>query len=198
MAGAVEKTAQKLSRRIGEGLLEDLRSAGTLAALAAADRFDARVGSTFEAYAWPRIAGAMVDLLRKERPRLPAHVAKKLDAAVAPLEAVIAYGSELRHIQPDELQNRSAGAAMSAGAALLCLGTPPQDPETAYAARELFERALSQLPERDREPARLHLMDGLTFEQIAERLHLHERTVRERHGAAMRRLAVLFERCVKG
>lgn len=197
VAAAIEKTAQKLSRRIGTSLLDDLRSAGTLAAITAADRFDPQAGATFEGYAWPRIAGAMVDLLRKERRRLPAHVAKKLDAAIVPMEAAIAYGAELRHVEAEDLRGRAAGAAMSAGAALLCMGAPPQDPETAYAGRELLERAVALLPERDQTGVRLYLGEGLTFVQIAEQTGVHERTARERIHAAMRRLAVLFERLVK-
>jgi RNA polymerase sigma factor for flagellar operon FliA len=45
--------------------LDDLASAGLLALLEAIDRFDPAKGASFEQYAWTRVAGALVDELRK-------------------------------------------------------------------------------------------------------------------------------------
>lgn len=45
--------------------LDDLASAGLVALLEAVDRFDPAKGATFEQYAWTRVAGALVDELRK-------------------------------------------------------------------------------------------------------------------------------------
>ena len=45
--------------------LDDLASAGLVALLEAIDRFDPARGASFEQYAWTRVAGALVDELRK-------------------------------------------------------------------------------------------------------------------------------------
>ena len=46
--------------------LDDLASAGLVALLEAVDRFDPVKGASFEQYAWTRVAGALVDELRKQ------------------------------------------------------------------------------------------------------------------------------------
>jgi RNA polymerase sigma factor for flagellar operon FliA len=46
--------------------LDDLVSSGLLALLEAVDRFDPAKGASFEQYAWTRVAGALVDELRKQ------------------------------------------------------------------------------------------------------------------------------------
>jgi RNA polymerase sigma factor FliA len=46
--------------------LEDLVSCGLIALIGAIDRFDPVKGATFEQYAWTRVAGAIVDELRRQ------------------------------------------------------------------------------------------------------------------------------------
>jgi RNA polymerase sigma factor for flagellar operon FliA len=46
--------------------LEDLVSCGLIALIEAVDRFDPRKGASFEQYAWTRVAGAIVDELRRQ------------------------------------------------------------------------------------------------------------------------------------
>jgi len=46
--------------------LEDLISCGLIALIGAIDRFDPTKGATFEQYAWTRVAGAIVDELRRQ------------------------------------------------------------------------------------------------------------------------------------
>jgi RNA polymerase sigma factor for flagellar operon FliA len=46
--------------------LEDLISCGLIALIGAVDRFDPKKGATFEQYAWTRVAGAIVDELRRQ------------------------------------------------------------------------------------------------------------------------------------
>jgi RNA polymerase sigma factor FliA len=45
--------------------LDDLASSGLVALMEAIDRFDPAKGASFEQYAWTRVAGALVDELRK-------------------------------------------------------------------------------------------------------------------------------------
>jgi RNA polymerase sigma factor FliA len=46
--------------------VDDLASAGLVALMEAIDRFDPAKGASFEQYAWTRVAGALVDELRKQ------------------------------------------------------------------------------------------------------------------------------------
>ena len=46
--------------------VDDLASAGLVALMEAIDRFDPVKGASFEQYAWTRVAGALVDELRKQ------------------------------------------------------------------------------------------------------------------------------------
>ena len=46
--------------------LDDLASAGLVALIEAVDRFDPAKGATFEQYAWTRVAGAIMDDLRRQ------------------------------------------------------------------------------------------------------------------------------------
>jgi len=46
--------------------LDDLASAGLVALMEAIDRFDPVKGASFEQYAWTRVAGALLDELRKQ------------------------------------------------------------------------------------------------------------------------------------
>ena len=46
--------------------IDDLASAGLVALIEAVDRFDPAKGAGFEQYAWTRVAGALVDELRKQ------------------------------------------------------------------------------------------------------------------------------------
>lgn len=46
--------------------LDDLASSGLVALMEAIDRFDPAKGATFEQYAWTRVAGALVDELRRQ------------------------------------------------------------------------------------------------------------------------------------
>jgi RNA polymerase sigma factor for flagellar operon FliA len=46
--------------------LDDLASSGLVALMEAIDRFDPVKGASFEQYAWTRVAGALVDELRKQ------------------------------------------------------------------------------------------------------------------------------------
>jgi RNA polymerase sigma factor for flagellar operon FliA len=46
--------------------LDDLTSCGLIALIEAVERFDPRKGASFEQYAWTRVAGAIVDELRRQ------------------------------------------------------------------------------------------------------------------------------------
>ena len=63
--------------------LDDLASCGLVALIEAVDRFDPRKGATFEQYAWTRVAGAIMDELRRQdwASRSVRHFGRQLDSA---------------------------------------------------------------------------------------------------------------------
>lgn len=58
--------SRKLRELPGHCELDDLASSGLVALMEAVDRFDPAKGASFEQYAWTRIAGALVDELRRQ------------------------------------------------------------------------------------------------------------------------------------
>jgi RNA polymerase sigma factor FliA len=58
--------SRKVRELPGHCDLDDLASSGLVALMEAIDRFDPAKGATFEQYAWTRVAGALLDELRKQ------------------------------------------------------------------------------------------------------------------------------------
>ena len=58
--------SRKVRELPGHCDLDDLASSGLVALMEAIDRFDPAKGATFEQYAWTRVAGALVDELRRQ------------------------------------------------------------------------------------------------------------------------------------
>ncbi len=63
--------------------LDDLASSGLVALMEAIDRFDPAKGASFEQYAWTRVAGALVDELRRQdwASRSVRRVGRRIDRA---------------------------------------------------------------------------------------------------------------------
>ena len=80
--------------------LEDFLSCGMIALIEAVDRFDPEKGASFEQFAWTRVAGAMVDELRRQdwASRSARRMSQKLEHA-----ADAWYASECRMPSADEL-----------------------------------------------------------------------------------------------
>jgi RNA polymerase sigma factor for flagellar operon FliA len=71
--------------------LDDLVSCGLLALIAAVDRFDPAKGATFEQYAWTRVAGGIIDELRRQdwAPRAVRHRLRRIEEASQELRAAL-------------------------------------------------------------------------------------------------------------
>jgi RNA polymerase sigma factor for flagellar operon FliA len=160
--------------------LDDLVSCGLLALVNAVDRFDPAKGATFEQYAWTRIAGAIMDELRRHdwasrsSRRLGREVEKVRDSFLVqngrlPSERELAGAlklevSELRmrleELDRAEVVSLNAPAAASDESSALEIGdtieTERQEsnPEFATLASErskVLREAISSLSERERE-----------------------------------------------
>src|SRR5206468_12885107 len=83
---------------------------------------------------------------------------------------------------------RERRAADASHAAVLFAGKEPT-PDEALAAADELEAILRELPERGRQALELRLQ-GYEHEEIAERLHCNERTVRRHLNEARRLMAV--------
>lgn len=158
--------------------LDDLVSCGLLALIAAVDRFDPAKGATFEQYAWTRVAGAIMDELRRQdwAPRSLRRSGRAIERARdewqtrtgrTPSEEQLANELE---IPVDELRDQLEGLAR---ADLLSLNTPARgtdesmpvevgdtieagpgghDPETAALAAErssVLRQAIASLNDRE-------------------------------------------------
>jgi RNA polymerase sigma factor for flagellar operon FliA len=201
VSGTIEVIARKLASKVGHAWFEQLVQAGYVGAGEAARSYDRRRGTAFEGYAWPRIAGAMIDMLRKEGARLPPGERLALEHASAALGATSDFVAELQDKSPDDVDGEMEGAAGLAFADRRGQAEPSQDPEAALLEEEgraLVLRAVAYLPEREQELVNLHAFEGRTFEQMAERLGIDAQTLRKRHRTAMKRLGAILRPLLLG
>ncbi|MFO0758593.1 MAG: sigma-70 family RNA polymerase sigma factor [Byssovorax sp.] len=160
-------------------LRDDLVSTALLALLSASESFDPTRGVSFAAYAHRRVAGAVLDGIGKELRHLaflrapmlqappPSGEAprddERIDATVARVDAILA-------------------SAMDA-ACLRCMGEDLRgEGEARLLERDAFEKlhgALEDLPPAERRLIELRYFQGLEWRQVAEALHLPERTVKD-------------------
>jgi RNA polymerase sigma factor for flagellar operon FliA len=158
--------------------VDDLISCGLMALVSAVDRFDPAKGATFEQYSWTRVAGAIVDEMRRidwaprsvrrlERETNETRDAFQLREGRAPTELELAASlgihvddlrtrlSELERADVVSLSSRvrTADSPAEIGETIeapLDIG----DPETALLVGErkrMLERAIASLPERERD-----------------------------------------------
>lgn len=201
VSGTVEVIAHKLASGYGMERLPELIQAGQVGAAEAARSFDKRRGTAFEGYAWPRINGAMLDMLRKEGDRLSPKTRAELEKAAAMMESAGETACDLADKTPDDPEGALGGAATSAFAARLCMGTSAPDPETRLLAEErraLVHRALRFLPKHEETVVQLHIFEGLSLQAIATQMGAELQAVRKHYRNAMRRLAAMLRPLLYG
>jgi serine/threonine protein kinase/DNA-binding CsgD family transcriptional regulator len=97
------------------------------------------------------------------------------------------YRSSQHHLAKKRSVKRETSADSGAEHSLSLQGREPT-PQEALAAAEELEEVLCELAPRDREAIELRLQ-GYEYEEIADRLHCHERTVRRAVNEARRLMA---------
>jgi len=195
VSGTVEVIAWTLAEKVGHDWFEELQACGSLGAVEAANVYDFNSKTPFEGFAWRRIAGAMIDRLRRERVRLPLRVAAGLEKAAAAIETALDYAAELRETGADDAEEESDGAATVVAVGLLCLGTGMRDPEALLLREESrlrVRKAVAHLAEREQVIIALRYFEGQKFKQIAAHVGVELRTIHQRHRAAMKRLAAIL------
>jgi RNA polymerase sigma factor for flagellar operon FliA len=210
----VQFVARRIHGRLPpQVLLEDLVHAGVLGLMDAVRKFDPSKNVQLKHYAEFRIRGAILDSLREVdwSPRTLRRQARRLDRAVAdckarlgrdPSEPEIAEElqislaslqrlvRDLRGLDVGSLQSEAddcGGETLSQSRA----GSEEQDPYQQAVRSEmssLLERAIGELPGREREVLALYHFEELTMKEIGAVLRIGESRVSQIHTAALLRL----------
>lgn len=178
----------------------DFLSVGHEALVRAARRFEPDRGKPFEQFAHPRIWGAMTDLALRETFVVQA-VARRMAAMAYDEPGEVHLDAWLgetttspRDADRDTLRGRLACLATMAVGDL----EPPRPPtpeaslidaQERHRLLSALERALADLPERDRQCMHALYDDALTLEATAARIGIDKRTVQRIHDRVKKRLA---------
>lgn len=198
--------------------LDDLISTGVLGLIDAVRKFDARKDVKLERYAQHRVRGAILDGLRgldtasrdmRRKSKKAETVYRKLETKLGrpPSDGEMAEGLggglkawyrivlELQAVGMDWLRPMgSVGtrepASWRGSEESLAADNPVDQYEACFRRerREILERALERISERERLVVRLYYDQGLTMKAIGKRLGIDESRVSQLHTAALARL----------
>lgn len=161
----------------------DLVSCGVLGLAEAFERFDPDRGVAFEAFAVPRVKGAIVDGIRAADwvPRKARQRSRMTGEPVAVL------------VSMDESRSSESGDQSAADRLADPIERVPGDElEAAEGRRELVD-ALNRLPERERLIVTLHYFEGVALQEIARSLGVTESRVSQLHTRALKIMRGTFE-----
>jgi RNA polymerase sigma factor FliA len=194
--------------------LDDLVSCGLVAVVEAVDRFDPAKGATFEQYAWTRVAGSIVDELRRQDrvSRSSRVLARSIDRTQErffvqngrqpteqELAAELKIGLKELRERTGELDranvvslNAPAGDEQTGEIGETIGAAPgPGDPDRALLNREktdVFKQAMGTLSDRERDVLTLVYVGGLQGAEIGRRLGVTESRVSQILAAARTKL----------
>jgi RNA polymerase sigma factor for flagellar operon FliA len=183
--------------------LDDLVSCGLVAILEAVDRFDPAKGATFEQYAWTRVAGSIVDELRRQDrvSRSSRSLARSIErtqdkwlvrtgrqASEKELAAELKIGiTELRdrtsEIDRAHVVSLNAPAGDEQGREIgetIGAAPGPDDPDRALLNREktaVFKQAIETLSDRERDVLTMVYVQGMQGAEIGRHLGVTESRV---------------------
>lgn len=217
------RTYAPLARRVVERLQitawgcvnkDDLLSYAVLGLIDAIDRYNPQQGASFEAFASPRIRGAVLDALRRLdwAPRsLRASEAQlrqvfgRLEAQLGhpPTTAEAAASMGISEMELDSLLGEVARTSLvslddlvagmdSSPLAEFALGSEADDPyhdSERSEARSRLAGAIAALPEREKQIVSLYYFQELTFKEIGLILGVTEQRVSQIHARAMLRMS---------
>ncbi len=197
--------------------LDDLASAGLVALIEVVDRFDPAKGATFEQFAWTRVAGAIMDELRRQdwASRSVRHFGRTLDRAregffiknghsptedelAGTLEISVAeLRKQLEELDRADLCSLNAPARSADDSELLEIGDTIEnrgsglEPEQAALASEraaIVREAIASLSERERIVLELVHVEELQGAEIGARLGVSESRVSQILASARQKL----------
>jgi RNA polymerase sigma factor for flagellar operon FliA len=175
----VQRIAHRASATYGlpQGVdTADLVSCGVLGLAQAWERFDPKRGVAFEAFAVPRVKGAIVDAIRASD-WVPRKARQKARLTGEPLQMLVSIDE--RSSGDDEDRSRAERLADEAA---------PQPGAELVASEERRELmvSLNRLPERERMIVTLHYFQGVQLAEIARSLGVTESRVSQLHTRALR------------
>jgi len=202
---------------------EDLISYGVIGLINAIDRFDPSRGIRFEAFATPRIRGAVIDQLRALNwlPRSAVTRVRQVESALAELEQrlgrpareaevaqelQVSIGRYRQMLQEASTMILSLDAPLSALPAddsvasladlLEDLGAPgPAEHFEQYETLRALRDAIEQLPPREQMLLSLYYQEELTMKEISKLLHVSESRICQLHMQAILRLRSVMNVC---
>ena len=182
----VERIAHKAAATYGlpAGVdADDLISCGVLGLAEAWERFDPDRGVAFEAFAIPRIKGAVIDAIRAAD-WVPRKARQRARLTGEPVAVLVSMDSERTtddgdHNSTDRIVDESA---VEPGADLLATEN----------RRELIG-ALNRLPDREKTIVTLHYFERVALQDIAKSFGVTESRVSQLHTRALRMLRAALE-----
>ena len=156
----------------------DLVSSGVIGLAEAWERYDATRGVAFEAYAVPRVRGAIIDAIRASDwvPRKARQRSRRTGEPVAMLVSL--DGGRTADDNDGYGADRIADDGCPAPGAEMLAGE----------RRHELVATLNRLPEREKMIVTLHYFHGVQLAEIARQLGVTESRVSQLHGRALRML----------
>ncbi len=193
---------------------EDLLGQALVGLLEAIDRFDPEQGVKFETFAYYRIRGAILDMVRKmdllpqsaresqarleaaceqllgELGRQPSdeELADRLGLSLEQLAALLRDSHTQTVLSLDLAVSDEEGASVSMGEGLQDLGEAPDAAVIHDEERDRLAAAIDRLPETERQVISLYYHEGLTMKEIGLVLSVTESRICQIHAKAISRL----------
>ena len=213
----VKRVAMQMRERLPLHVeVDDLISSGVLGLVDAIQKYDATKQVRLEQYAMHRIRGAILDGLRaldsasrdmRKKNKKAEQVYQRLEAKLgrppSDLEMAGGLGLSLRQWYRTVRELRAVGLEWLRPLGSVGIKETRATNEEQVAAegqgeqfeacyrrerRELFDRALARIPEREGRVVQLYYEQELTMREIGERLGIDESRVSQLHSAALMRL----------
>ncbi|HEX5657749.1 MAG TPA: sigma-70 family RNA polymerase sigma factor [Polyangiales bacterium] len=196
----VDKVVRRLSRELDLSCdPEDLRAWGQQGLLEARQRFDASRGVRFSTFAYYRVRGAVIDGVRKQgwlRRRAYAKLkayeaADRVSEPVGEQEAQQASATvEQRAAQVSEILGKISAAYLLSALGQGDDATPetPEEHVDLVMTRQVVNRDLAELPERERVLLQAVYFEGATIEEAGARMGLSKSWASRMHAKALDRM----------
>jgi RNA polymerase sigma factor for flagellar operon FliA len=162
----------------------DLVSSGVIGLAEAWERFDASRGVAFEAYAVPRVRGAIIDAIRASD-WVPRKARQRSRRTGEPVAALVSLDGGRSGDDGDNAVERIADDGCPVPGAEMLAGE----------RRTELVATMNHLPEREKMIVTLHYFHGVQLAEIARKLGVTESRVSQLHGRALRMLREGLEAC---
>ena len=199
----------------GYAQVDDMVNQGIMTLMDCIDSFDETKGISFEYYAFMRVRGAIIDLVRKQDwvPRRVREQDKKINKARQELSNILMREptdnelADYMGLTPDKLSNMQAevnGAAVLSfeeliqnmsqmGTSLEAEGGSPERQILSDELKSVLAAAIDSLGERERLVISLYYYENLTFADIAQVLDVSVQRASQINAKAVSRLKAAME-----